>query len=151
MFFVIFNERMMGNIFKVTSHISKKLGADTDRMVLEFFREKLEEAVKLTAMQKAGILPIRVTHNDTKCNNVLFDTETHAALAVIALDTVMLGLALHDFGDAVRFLDDYITGDRYFKTDYPGHNLDRCRSQLALAKDVLKKYDELNERIKEMI
>ena len=48
-------------------------------------------------------LPARVTHNDTKLSNVLFDRETGDALCVIDLDTVMPGLSLHDFGDAIRF------------------------------------------------
>ena len=51
---------------------------------------------------KAGKLPLRVTHNDTKCNNVMFDAHTHEPLAVIDLDTVMPGLSLYDFGDLVR-------------------------------------------------
>lgn len=45
---------------------------------------------------------------------------------------------------AVRFLDDYITGDKYFKTNYPKHNLIRARSQLALVQDMQKKYDAMN-------
>jgi len=48
-------------------------------------------------------MPLRVTHNDTKCNNVMFDKDTGAPLAVIDLDTVMPGFVAHDFGDAVRF------------------------------------------------
>ena len=178
---------------------------------ISFFRENLDRAVKLTRMQKQGLLPLRVTHNDTKCNNVLFDTETKAALAVIDLDTVMPGLALHDYGDAVRFsantaeedepdtskialdngkfraftegflsacgnvlterekenlvdsvivitmelagrfLDDYLTGDKYFKTDYPGHNLVRTRAQVTLARDIIARYDELNLIVKEIL
>lgn len=55
-------------------------------------------------MQKANELPLRVTHNDTKCNNVLFDGKTHEHLAVIDLDTVMPGLTGFDFGDAIRFI-----------------------------------------------
>ncbi|MBR6754632.1 MAG: aminoglycoside phosphotransferase family protein [Clostridia bacterium] len=50
-----------------------------------------------------GKLPLRVVHNDTKCNNVMFDVDTDEHLAVIDLDTVMPGLMAHDFGDAVRF------------------------------------------------
>lgn len=49
-------------------------------------------------------LPIKVTHNDTKCNNVLFDRDTHKALAVIDLDTVMPGIVAYDYGDAIRCL-----------------------------------------------
>ncbi len=60
-------------------------------------------ACKLTDMEKAGQLPLRVTHNDTKINNVLFDKVTHEPLVVIDLDTVMPGSALYDFGDAIRY------------------------------------------------
>ena len=48
------------------------------------------------------MLPLRITHNDTKINNVLFDQETDEAVCVIDLDTVMPGLSLYDFGDLVR-------------------------------------------------
>ena len=57
----------------------------------------------LIDLQSAGELPLRVTHNDTKINNVLFDAETNKALCVIDLDTVMPGLSVNDFGDAIRF------------------------------------------------
>jgi len=57
----------------------------------------------LTDLQSAGELPLRVTHNDTKINNVLFDATTNKALCVIDLDTVMPGLSVNDFGDAIRF------------------------------------------------
>ena len=46
---------------------------------------------------------MRVTHNDTKLNNILFDAETRKALCVIDLDTVMPGLSLYDYGDSIRF------------------------------------------------
>ncbi len=59
-------------------------------------------ACKMTEMLEKGELPLRVTHNDTKCNNVLFDLKTNEALAVIDLDTVMPGLAGFDFGDSLR-------------------------------------------------
>ena len=51
----------------------------------------------------AGKLPLRVTHNDTKLNNILFDKTTGEGLCVIDLDTVMPGLAANDFGDSIRF------------------------------------------------
>ena len=54
-------------------------------------------------MLEQGELPLRVTHNDTKINNVLFHPEDHSAMVVIDLDTVMPGLVGHDFGDAIRF------------------------------------------------
>lgn len=53
--------------------------------------------------QREGVLPLRVTHNDTKLNNVLMDARTGQALCVIDLDTVMPGLSINDFGDSIRF------------------------------------------------
>ena len=57
---------------------------------------------KLVKMQRRGLLPTRITHNDTKINNVMLDEETDSAVCVIDLDTVMPGLSLYDFGDMVR-------------------------------------------------
>ena len=62
-------------------------------------------------MQEKGVLPLRVTHNDTKINNVLFDRQTRQALVVIDLDTVMPGLMGHDFGDAIRFAANFCEED----------------------------------------
>lgn len=59
-------------------------------------------AIKPYQLQRQGVLPLRVTHNDTKISNVLFDAKTLAPLSVIDLDTVMPGLVAFDFGDAVR-------------------------------------------------
>ena len=185
---------------------------------LEEVREELEWvlsvqdlACKLTDMQLAGALPLRVTHNDTKINNVLFHPETKEAVVVIDLDTVMPGVIGHDFGDAirfaanfvaedcpdydkvgvnlevfrafsegflektaktltpnevdtlalscfalttelvVRFLDDYIQGDPYFKINYPEHNLVRTRCQIALAKDMLKKMPEMDKIVRDCV
>ena len=52
---------------------------------------------------EAGELPLRVTHNDTKLNNILFDAKTGEGLCVIDLDTIMPGLAANDYGDSIRF------------------------------------------------
>ena len=59
-------------------------------------------SVALDAL-RAGKLPLRVTHNDTKLNNVLMDEATHEGVCIIDLDTVMPGLVLYDFGDSIRF------------------------------------------------
>lgn len=164
-----------------------------------------ERACMLQTYLRQGKIPMRVTHNDTKCNNVAFDKDTGEPLAVLDLDTVMPGAIAFDFGDAirfianttieddadiekvgldlekyhafakgflgeigenlldfekktlnlgvfamtvelaVRFLTDYIEGDVYFKTNYPGHNYDRARNQIALAKDILVKKKEIEE------
>lgn len=140
----------------------------------------------------AGRLPLRITHNDTKINNVMLDARSGQARCVLDLDTVMPGSALYDFGDlirtcvspaaederdlsririreemaeavasgflegsagmltpaersrlhegarlmmlimGVRFLTDFLRGDVYYKTHYPGQNLDRAQNQLHL-------------------
>ena len=68
-----------------------------------FVLEHQEEMAALQTMLDRGELPLRVTHNDTKLNNVLLDEKTHEAVCVIDLDTVMPGLAAYDFGDSIRF------------------------------------------------
>ncbi len=167
-----------------------------------------DEACKIQKLLDSGELITRVTHNDTKSNNVAFDKNTDEALAVLDLDTVMPGAIAYDFGDAIRFiantviedcpdidkvsldmqkyeafakgfvgevkdnltekeketlnlgvftmtaelalrfLTDYLNGDKYFKTRYPGHNLDRARNQIALAKDVYEKLPQMDEVLK---
>ena len=170
-----------------------------------------EEACKLQRYLDDGAISLRVTHNDTKCNNVSFDKNTGEALAVLDLDTVMPGAISHDFGDAirfianttieddpdvdnvaldlekyeaftkgfvseikdalsefekdtlnlgvfamtvelaVRFLTDYINGDKYFKTKHPGHNLDRAHNQIALATDIQKKREQMRDILKKYV
>lgn len=76
---------------------------DTCRAEVETVMSYASEMSKLTDLIKTGELPIRVTHNDTKLNNVMFDENTNECVCVIDLDTVMPGLALYDFGDSIRF------------------------------------------------
>lgn len=176
---------------------------------LEFLFSVKEQACRMTDMQLAGELPLRVTHNDTKINNVLFNPETNEPMVIIDLDTVMPGLLGHDFGDAIRFaanyaeedcadldkvglnldifraftegfmsetlqfmtekeietlplscfvlavelasrfLADYLNGDRYFTIKYPEHNIVRTKCQIALAKDMLVKMEEMEKIIGE--
>ncbi len=152
-------------------------------------------------------IPLRVTHNDTKLNNIMIDHKTRKGICVIDLDTVMPGLAMNDFGDSIRFgastaaederdlskvscsmelfdiyakgfiegcdgrltereigllpmgakvmtfecgmrfLTDYLQGDTYFKIHREDHNLDRCRTQFKLVKDMEEKWDIMNEII----
>ena len=80
-------------------------------------------------------LCLRVTHNDTKINNVLFDKQTHRALVVIDLDTVMPGLVGHDFGDAIRFAANFVEEDST-ETEKAGVNLN---IYWAFAEGFLKK------------
>ena len=186
----------------------RKMGVESE---INDFLAFEDLATQMYMMQKSGELKLRVTHNDTKSNNVLFDVNTHEHLAVIDLDTVMPGLCGFDFGDAIRFtanaaaedekdldkvyldmdkyraftkgfvgvvgkslteaeidtlalgaltmtvecgmrfLTDYLDGDKYFGIKYPEHNLDRARCQLKLAKDMVSKLDEMKAIVKEYI
>ena len=172
---------------------------------IRFVRERYDVACILGDMQAEGKLPLRVTHNDTKSNNVLIDSATGKGLCVIDLDTVMPGLAVNDFGDSIRFgastgaedekdlsriscdmdlydiytkgflegcgdtltnteieslpigakvmtyecgmrfLTDYLSGDTYFKINYPTHNLDRARTQFKLVWDMEQKWEKMKE------
>jgi Ser/Thr protein kinase RdoA (MazF antagonist) len=69
---------------------------------IEFVQQRAEETSILVDMFERGDLPERVTHNDTKFNNVMIDDESGEGICVIDLDTVMPGLSLYDFGDLVR-------------------------------------------------
>lgn len=192
----------------VEENLSGRLDNVTDELSFALEREK--DASKLVDLAAEGKIPMRVTHNDTKINNVLFDSITNEAICVIDLDTIMPGLSLYDFGDSirsgavtsdeneqnldnygldidlfksytdgflseaghalneeeirnlafsaklmtlecgVRFLTDYLNGDTYFKTDYPEHNLVRCKTQFKLVSDIEKHMDELNECVDEI-
>ncbi len=68
-----------------------------------FALDREELGGTLQRMRERGELPLRVTHNDTKLNNVLLDKSTRKSLCVLDLDTVMPGLSVHDFGDSIRF------------------------------------------------
>ena len=70
---------------------------------IETLRQNYDFGVTLCEAIERGELPIRVTHNDTKTNNVLFDKDTLDPLVIIDLDTCMPGLACYDFGDTIRF------------------------------------------------
>ena len=70
---------------------------------VEFARSRQEFAGTLERAHAEGKLPLRVTHNDTKLNNILFDTNTGKALCVVDLDTIMPGYSVNDFGDSIRF------------------------------------------------
>jgi len=69
---------------------------------IEFILEREAEAGAIVHALESGAIPYRVTHNDTKINNVLFDISSDKAICVIDLDTVMPGSSLYDFGDAIR-------------------------------------------------
>ena len=70
---------------------------------IAFALEREEDCGVLMEQLNKGLLPLRVTHNDTKLNNILFDSDTNKGLCIIDLDTIMPGLAANDFGDSIRF------------------------------------------------
>lgn len=73
------------------------------RREIDFVLQREAEASIMTDMQRQGFLPLRVTHNDAKLNNVILDADSREALCVVDLDTVMPGLTGNDFGDSIRF------------------------------------------------
>ena len=75
---------------------------DSVRKEVQFLMDRKQWADVLVSAHSRGELPIRVTHNDTKLNNILFDKYSGEILAVIDLDTVMPGLTAYDFGDMIR-------------------------------------------------
>lgn len=77
--------------------------ADSVRKEIEFVLAHEETANVFGELQDKGQLPLRVTHNDTKLNNIMIDNITRKGICVIDLDTVMPGLAMNDFGDSIRF------------------------------------------------
>lgn len=70
---------------------------------IQFVMDRADEAGAAMNMLKEGTLPLRVTHNDTKLNNIMIDDITGEALCIIDLDTIMPGLSIFDFGDSIRF------------------------------------------------
>jgi len=77
--------------------------AETCKTELSFALARECEAGAIVDKLASGELPLRVTHNDTKLNNVLFDYDTRTPLCVIDLDTIMPGSSLYDYGDSIRF------------------------------------------------
>nr|WP_317282133.1 phosphotransferase [uncultured Sellimonas sp.] len=89
--------------FQVALKRDLKNRAATCRPEIDFVLEREKDCGVLVSKQEDGTLPLRVTHNDTKLNNILFDAKTGKGLCIIDLDTIMPGLAANDFGDSIRF------------------------------------------------
>lgn len=182
--------------------------AQTVQEEIAFVLEREEIANAFCDLVSKGEVPLRVTHNDTKLNNIMIDDKTGKGLCVIDLDTVMPGLAMNDFGDSIRFgastaaedetdlskvscdmelfdtytdgfiagcdgkltekeisllpmgakvmtfecgmrfLTDYLEGDVYFKIHREHHNLDRCRTQFQLVRDMEKKWETMQSIVR---
>jgi len=95
------------NLEKRLDTFNKSIKADAAKRVdsvpaeIEFIRSRTAQMLTIPALIKAGKLPKRITHNDTKFNNILFDSSDHAS-CIVDLDTVMPGSILFDFGDSIR-------------------------------------------------
>lgn len=70
---------------------------------VEFYKARHNEYSKVTDLIKSGDIPLRITHNDTKLNNILMDPQTNKGVCIIDLDTIMQGSLLYDIGDSLRF------------------------------------------------
>lgn len=101
---------------------------------IEFILSREKDTTVLIDMLESGQLPLRVTHNDTKLNNILIDKESKEGICVIDLDTIMPGLSLYDFGDAIRI------GSTYAKEDEV--NLDKVYIDLKLFESFTKGFLE---------
>jgi hypothetical protein len=82
----------------------QKNRAKSSEPEIEFVVDRKKDTSVLVDLLNRGELPERITHNDTKFNNVMIDNESGEGVCVIDLDTVMPGLSLYDFGDAIRSL-----------------------------------------------
>ena len=174
---------------------------------ISWIESRKEEMLAFWSLVENGTIPTRVTHNDTKISNILFDANGEV-LCVIDLDTCMSSTSLNDFGDAIRsytntgaeddrdlsrvgmslemfkayaegylserrdtlcqseldwlafsaryitfeqvlrFLMDYIDGDKYYKTNAPDHNLVRTHAQYKLLRSMEEQYDKMKEIVK---
>jgi Ser/Thr protein kinase RdoA (MazF antagonist) len=177
---------------------------------VEWIESRREQMMSLWLRFEAGEIPLRITHNDTKISNILFD-DRGEALCVIDLDTALSGMCLNDYGDAIRsyanagleddpnpdnvslrmdifegytrgylseaaafltgaekeelafsaryitfeqtlrFLMDYIDGDRYYKVRDATHNLVRARAQHKLLTSMEENYDRMRAVIGEIV
>ncbi len=90
-------------LFHMALQSDRKNRANLCEDEIRFALAHEKEAGAMMDMLHTGALPLRVTHNDTKLNNVMLDADTRKPLCVIDLDTVMPGLAGNDFGDSIRF------------------------------------------------
>ena len=176
-----------------------------------WIESRREKMLTFWSLVENGTIPTRVTHNDTKISNILFDSQTNEVLCAIDLDTVMSSTSLNDFGDAIRsytntgaeddkdldrvsmnidmfrayaegylserkdtltqselewlafsgiyitfeqvlrFLMDYIDGDKYYKVAYPDHNLVRTCAQYRLLQSMESQYPQMQRIICDLI
>lgn len=190
------------NLEKAMTQASEKRLKAADDLIKSLIKRK-QYAHHIVDGIESFDIPLRVTHNDTKLNNILFDRHSNEPICLIDFDTVMPGSALYDFGDAIRFacnkakedeidttkvvfdlayfdaftkgylktvsnlltkkekellalspliityeltirfLEDYLNQDIYFKTEYSDHNLIRAKNQFALLCAMEENYEKM--------
>ena len=97
------NTRVRFQQLRAAMEVNFENRLETCRKEVEFALSRECEAGAIVDKLASGELPLRVTHNDTKLNNILFDEKTRTPVCVIDLDTIMPGSSLYDYGDAIRF------------------------------------------------
>jgi thiamine kinase-like enzyme len=177
---------------------------------IDFILRRADDMTIIQKLGREGKIPVRITHNDTKFNNILFD-ENGKSLCIIDLDTVMPGYFHTDFGDAIRtganiaaedekdiskikmdidlfkayasgylsetnntlndiekeylafaplllayeqtlrFLTDYVDGDKYYRIHHKHHNIQRTRAQMRLLESMEEQYGEMKRIIRKLI
>ena len=144
---------------------------------IQFVLDREDVANYFSELQDKGELPLRVTHNDTKLNSIRFGASTAAEdekdlskvscsmdlfdlyakgfiegcagrLTSKEIELLPMGAKVMTFECGMRFLTDYLQGDRYFKIHREGHNLDRCRTQFKLVADMETKWETMQGIVK---
>lgn len=183
--------------------------ADSAAEEIRFVQKRRSDCSVIRDALRRRILPCRVTHNDAKLDNLLFDLTSRKAICPVDLDTVMPGVSVFDFGDLVRsgcihrqpaeenssealfdlriyeaclrgylagtngvltpsecaflpwgarlmalelgirYLTDYLEGDVYFRANYPKQNLDRCRLQFQLTKEMEENFEKMVDAVRD--
>ena len=93
-------ERFKTFLLAIENNKARRL--ESVRSEVDFILEREKDTSILLDLYENGELPLRVTHNDTKISNILMDANTKNGICIIDLDTIMPGLSLYDFGDAIR-------------------------------------------------
>lgn len=197
------NMKTRYNAFLATVDKNPSGRAEEVKQQISFVKSHIDEMLAMQELIDAGKIPMRITHNDAKINNVLFD-KNDTPVCIVDLDTVMPGSVLYDFGDAIRtaantcaedeadlskvkmdihifesyikgylettksflipleienlalatkyitfimglrFLTDYIDGDKYYKVSFAKHNLQRTKVQFKLVESMDNQYSEMN-------
>ncbi len=187
------------------------IALESCRLEISWLQQQSQYLDMIWSALTKNVIPWRITHNDTKMENILFDKDSGLGICMIDLDTVMPGNLLFDFGDAIRsmtnsstedesvtdyvnfrfdvfeaytkgfiassfpilspdeiallpfapyiisieqgirYLQDYLVGNKYYKIDYPQQNLIRCRTQIKLAQEMEVNMEHMKDAINQIL